>query len=244
MQLLNADRQRHHVPPLSWDARLAEVAKNHSADMRDNGFFGHVSPTTGMHPERLAHAQYLAISSAENVAHNPSIFEAELGLMHSLGHRRNILDPEMTHAGVGVAGAEDDQGRRRWWVTQLFARPTPHYTPAEAASRVRSLVARARQDLGLADLADDAALAAVAEEAMAVFDADHLQTASNQALTLAQARHVLHGRLGVWTALTADLAQLQWPDAVTSSASQSMGLSAMQREDGRVALVLLVAEPR
>ncbi len=244
MQLLNADRQRHHVPLLSWDARLADIAKDHSADMRDNGFFGHVSPTTGMHPDRLAKANYLAISSAENVAHNPSIFEAELGLMHSLGHRRNILDPQLTHVGVGVAGAEDDQGRRRWWVTQLFAKPTPQWTPEAAVADVQRRITAARNTHDLPPLAVDEALAGVAQDALRVVDADRLQDASGRALALAQERHVVRGRLRVWTAVTADLAQLEWPDAVLSPEAQSIGLAAVQQRDGRVALVLLVAEPR
>lgn len=242
MQLLNADRQRHKLPPLSWDARLTDIAKDHSADMRDNGFFGHVSPTTGMHPDRLAKAHYLAIASAENVAHNPSVFEAELGLMHSLGHRRNILDPQMTHVGVGVAGAEDDEGRRRWWLTQLFARPTPRWTPGEAASEVRKRVAAKRQALDLVMLVDDPALDDVAEQALALAANDQLQDASSRALTLAQERHAMRGRLRVWTAVTADLAQLEWPDAAKLPASRALGVAATQREDGRVALVLLLAE--
>ncbi len=242
MQLLNADRQKHKVPLLSWDVALADIAKEHSADMRDNKFFGHVSPTTGMHPDRLAKAKYLAIASAENVAHNPSIFEAELGLMHSLGHRRNILDPELTHVGIGVAGAEDDQGRMRWWLTQLFARPTPHLTPEAAVAEVRRQLAVQRQELDLPELAADAGLDDVADQALTFAVNDQLQDASNRALALAQERHAMHGRLRVWTAVTADLAQLQWPDAVKLPASRALGVAAAQREDGRVALVLLVAE--
>ncbi len=242
LQLLNADRQAHGVPPLAWDPQLAAIAREHSADMRDNGFFGHVSPTTGMHPDRLAKAKYVAIASAENVAHNPSVFEAELGLMHSLGHRRNILDPQMTHVGVGVAGADDDQGRRRWWLTQLFARPSPHLTPAAAVAEVRRQLTAQRQELDLPALRDNAALDEVADTALQLALNDQLEDASSRALALAQERHAVHGRLRVWTAVTADLAQMQWPEAAKLPASRSIGLAAAQREDGRVALILLLSE--
>ena len=242
MQLLNADRVRHGVPLLSWEAKLAEIARDHSADMRDNHFFGHVSATTGMHADRLASAKYLAMASAENVAHNPSIFEAELGLMHSLGHRRNILDAEMTHVGVGVAGAEDEQGRRRWWVTQLFTRPTAKLTPDEAVAVVRKRVAEARASARLDDLSADSGLDDVATSALRFAVDDHLQDASSRALALAQERHVTHGRLRVWTAVTGDLARLELPDAVSLVTSHALGVAALQREDGRVAVILLVAE--
>ena len=164
--------------------------------------------------------------------------------MHSLGHRRNILDPQLTHVGVGVAGAEDDQGRRRWWVTQLFAKPTPQWTPEAAVADVQRRITAARNTHDLPPLAVDEALAGVAQDALRVVDADRLQDASGRALALAQERHVVRGRLRVWTAVTADLAQLEWPDAVLSPEAQSIGLAAVQQRDGRVALVLLVAEPR
>jgi uncharacterized protein YkwD len=35
--------------------------------------------------------------------------------MRSPGHRANILDPSMTHVGVGVVRGSD-----RWYVTQTF----------------------------------------------------------------------------------------------------------------------------
>jgi uncharacterized protein YkwD len=242
MQLLNADRLNHKLAPLAWDATLAAIAKDHSADMRDNHFFGHLSPTTGLHPQRLDKAHYLAMTSAENVAHNPSIFEAELGLMHSLGHRRNILDPEMTHVGVGVAGAEDEDGRRRWWLTQLFARPTAKLNPEDAVATLRRLVALARQGSQLPDLLMDSQLDAVAASALPLALAEKLQDASSRALALAQEQHVGAGRLRVWTAMTGDPERLELPDAVRLPGSRTLGVAAAQREDGRVAVILLIAE--
>lgn len=242
LQLLNADRQRFKLKPLGWDPQLAAIAKDHSADMRDNGFFGHVSPTTGLHPDRLAKAGYLAITSAENVAHNPAIYEAELGLMHSLGHRRNILDPQLTHVGIGVAGAEDERGERRWWLTQLFATPTPMLTAAQAMAEVERRVGAERQAHDLEALAPTPALNDVADAALPLALDDKLQDASSRALALAQERHAVHGRLRVWTAITADLGQLTWPEAVTLPASRSIGLATAQRADGKIAVVLLIGE--
>src|SRR6185295_14113766 len=44
---LNRDRAAQGRARLQWDARLSEVARHHSADMRDHGFFEHESPSTG-----------------------------------------------------------------------------------------------------------------------------------------------------------------------------------------------------
>src|SRR5207247_2570955 len=94
----------------------------HSADMRDHGFFGHRSPTSGGPQDRLASARYLVTSSAENVALEQSVHAAEVNLFASLGHRRNILSTDVTRVGIGVA-ARDTEGRIEWHLTQLFATP-------------------------------------------------------------------------------------------------------------------------
>lgn len=240
--LLNADRRKFHVPPLIWDAKLAEIARDHSADMRDHGFFGHVSPTTGLHTQRLAQNQYQAVASAENVAQNPSVFEAELGLMHSLGHRRNILDPELTHVGVGVAGAEDERGRRRWWVTQLFTRPVEHLAQTDAVDRVRQAIGDLRAQAGLQPLQPDAALDEVAANAVQLALDERMSDASNRALELARERQILRGRLRVWTALTPELRQLHWPEAAKVPEARRLGVAVAQRADGRLAVILLVAD--
>ena len=240
--LLNADRHRHGVPLLQWDPALADVARDHSADMRDHGFFGHVSPTTGLHMQRLDAAGYLAMSSAENVAHNPSVYEAELGLMHSLGHRRNILNPAMTHGGIGVAGAEDENGRRRWWVTQLFARPVVRVPAATMVARVAATVAQKRAEAGLGALVADAELDAVAAESLDVALRGDMHEASGAALRRVQAARSVHGRVRVWAALAAELEALTWPDAVLAKSAVRLGIGAKQGEDGRWAVVLLVAD--
>jgi hypothetical protein len=56
LSLLNADRQRASLPPLELDAKLAEVARGHSADMLAHGFVGHVSPSTGSAADRTRRA--------------------------------------------------------------------------------------------------------------------------------------------------------------------------------------------
>ena len=103
-KLLNDDRRSAGLPALSWDPALAPIAEDHSRDMRDNGFFGHRSPSTGLHSDRLARAGYGAARSAENLALNVSIGEAERGLLASLGHRRNLLGKGFSHGAVGVVG--------------------------------------------------------------------------------------------------------------------------------------------
>lgn len=244
LSLLNADRARHDLPALLWDDALASVARAHSADMRDNHFFSHRSPSTGLHTERLARSGYRAVASAENLAMNVSIHEAEQGLMHSLGHRRNILDPHLTHVGIGVAGEERGEGHRRWWVTQLFSRPVRDIEPAHEAARLLETINAARADSGRGAVAADANLDLVAETAARAAASGDLQGVTQAALDDARDRGLLHGRLRAWAAMTPELSRLELPGMLREPSVKRLGIGVFQARDpgGAIGLVLLVAE--
>ena len=121
--LLNRDRARAGLRRLAPDSTLARMARAHSRDMRDNGFFAHVSPTTGRLLERADRVALRFRRLAENIAVHRDVDEAEAALLRSPGHRKNILDAEFTRVGVGVAFATDVDGQRRVYVTQNFMIP-------------------------------------------------------------------------------------------------------------------------
>ena len=240
--LVNADRAQHGLHALHWDAELARVARDHSVDMRDHGFFGHVSPTTGLHTARLEAARYRAVASAENLAHNVSIAEAQAGLMHSLGHRRNLLDPDVTHLGIGIAGADED-GQRRWWLTQLFARPVQAIDAEDEVRRLRLAIGEKRQDARA--LRHDDALDEVARDAARTALDGELQDVSAQALAAARTKGLLRGKLRAWAALVPDVRRLTLPAMVAAAEARRLGIGIVQDAvglDGRVAVVLLVAD--
>jgi uncharacterized protein YkwD len=121
LRLVNRDRAEHGKKPLAHDKRLAAVARDHSADMAKNGFFGHESPTTGRVRDRLVTARIKVVVAGENVAKNATVERARVALMKSPGHRKNLLREVYTHCGIGIA--QDAQG---WlYVTQVFAVPAP-----------------------------------------------------------------------------------------------------------------------
>jgi uncharacterized protein YkwD len=113
--LVNAQRATVGCRAVAADERLAAVARAHSADMRDRGFFAHVNPD-GLDPfERAAQAGVSA--RAENIARGQQDANAVMkAWMESPGHRANILNCGLTRLGVGVA-----QGSSGPWWTQLFA---------------------------------------------------------------------------------------------------------------------------
>lgn len=238
--LLNADRAAAGLSPLAWDGRLAAIARRHSEDMRDHGFFAHQSPRTGLPTDRLQSAGYRAPRFAENIAHNSTLHEAEQGLLHSLGHRKNILTREMDRVGVGIAA--QGQGRaRRWWVTQLFAKPQTDTPPQELANQIAQRLATWRKTQGWATPTANPDWSDVATQAARYAATGHLDGASARALELAQARGLVHGRLMAWALLTADPEAFDWPESLRGATLQGwgVGVAVEQGGQGRHAIVLL-----
>jgi uncharacterized protein YkwD len=112
---VNSHRVSRGLPALVWDRRAAAVAKAHSRDMFEEGYFSHTSPDGRSLKDRLE-AQALHCSSAgENIAWGQEtgrdVLEAWL---RSKGHRRNIEGRDFTHHGVGRVGS--------YW-THILIRP-------------------------------------------------------------------------------------------------------------------------
>jgi uncharacterized protein YkwD len=115
LALVNVERAAAGCGPVSAEDDLTSVARAHSEDMRDRGFFDHENPD-GLDPfDRADEADVDA--RAENIARGePDAIAVMEFWMNSREHRANILDCGLTELGVGVA----EGGGGPWW-TQLFA---------------------------------------------------------------------------------------------------------------------------
>ncbi|MFH0870232.1 MAG: CAP domain-containing protein [archaeon] len=125
----NAERKSQGLRALTWDDKLADIARAHSLDMVENDFFAHTNLKGEDPSARAARAGYNAYKSlgggsysigvAENIGKMPtgnvqgigyvssnpdSIARAQVSSwMDSPGHRSNILNPQYDVIGVGVA---------------------------------------------------------------------------------------------------------------------------------------------
>jgi uncharacterized protein YkwD len=162
--LLNRDRKNAGLGPLSYDERLADIARFHSKDMQVNAFFGHESPKTGMLEDRMVRAGYLATEMRENVAQAASVESAAKNLLDSPGHRKNILSTTVTHVGIGIVKGDSAGDERALLVTQVFASRAEVETPAQALEGVRRAIAAGRKTKGLTPLQPHPVLTELAEE--------------------------------------------------------------------------------
>jgi uncharacterized protein YkwD len=116
LELVNGERVAAGLRPLAADPELAQVAEQHSADMFERGYFAHVTPE-GRDPfARMREANVRFLTAGENLALAPTLQIAHNGLMHSPGHRANILQKDFGRVGIGIM----DGGIHGLMVTQDF----------------------------------------------------------------------------------------------------------------------------
>jgi len=102
LALVNRERTKAGVAPLTWSDQIAEIARSHSEDMFRRGYFSHYSPEGKDVGDRLTEANIPYTYAGENLALAPNLATAHQGLINSEGHRRNILDPAFRKIGIGA----------------------------------------------------------------------------------------------------------------------------------------------
>ena len=102
IRLVNVERAKYGLAPLTEDWELSRVARYKSQDMHDRRYFDHTSPTYGT-PFQMMRAFGLSYRSAgENIAMGYRTPQSVVtGWMNSSGHRANILNSSYTKIGVG-----------------------------------------------------------------------------------------------------------------------------------------------
>jgi uncharacterized protein YkwD len=144
--LVNAERKKHGLSPLSWNDALNHIARKHSQDMAKQGYFSHNSPEGHDFSYRYRQQGYQCVVQGQGNAYytgGENIFQNNLydrvmimngvkhyewnssekiaettvdGWMKSPGHRKNILMPYWVSEGVGVSVSPDE----KVYITQNF----------------------------------------------------------------------------------------------------------------------------
>jgi uncharacterized protein YkwD len=129
-QLSNDARRKNHLPSLDWDNSLALKAQDKSDDMLQKKYFSHTSPEGKTIKDRMQEEKPASFGTISRVGENiymGSRFDYTVdvktqarmivdGWMTSPGHRKNMLDPNYTHMGIGVSARGKD-----CYATQIFA---------------------------------------------------------------------------------------------------------------------------
>lgn len=102
LELVNIERTKVGLKALEWNEATAEVARSHSKDMFEKGYFSHQNPAGQSPFDRLEKAGIKFGAAGENIAYASTVELAHNGLMRSPGHRANILSADFKRVGIGV----------------------------------------------------------------------------------------------------------------------------------------------
>lgn len=116
LQLVNSERAKAGAKALVSSADCTKLARMKSKDMVDKNYFSHQSPTYGSPFDMLKANNVNYMYAGENIAMNQSADAAFKAWMNSEGHKKNILNPNFTELGVGIA----PKGNGSYIYTQLF----------------------------------------------------------------------------------------------------------------------------
>lgn len=102
IRLVNEQRAKYGLKPLTENWELSRVARYKSQDMHDKKYFSHTSPTYGSPFTMMKNFGISYRTAGENIAMGYATPQAVVtAWMNSSGHRANILNASFTQIGVG-----------------------------------------------------------------------------------------------------------------------------------------------
>lgn len=123
LRFTNQDRNKKNLPALVLNDQLSKAANLKAEDMIKKDYFAHTSPE-GLSPWHwMKEAGYRYQFAGENLAvHFDSAEAQEQAWMKSETHRRNILNPSYTEAGIAVVEGNIN-GKKTFVSVVLFGSP-------------------------------------------------------------------------------------------------------------------------
>lgn len=133
--LVSAYRAQHGLGPVGVDSRLMQAAATHARTMGQRDRIGH--GVGGSLPRRVSAAGYDWGAAAENLGAGYSSLDAAMaGWRNSAGHRRNLLNPNVTEIGVAAVRTPSGSKHDTYWALILAApKPEPSAAGPFAAAR-------------------------------------------------------------------------------------------------------------
>jgi uncharacterized protein YkwD len=145
----NHERSVAGLQPLKWDDALAAAARQHAQVMASQNLLLHQCLDEPPLDQRAAKAGAKFSIIAENIAVGPNPETIHNGWMRSLGHRKNILNADVSSVGIATM-----RGSGGLFAVQDFSRPVEALSLEQQEERVVSLLRE--NGLAAADATEDA----------------------------------------------------------------------------------------
>ena len=127
----NRERAAAGLQLLHWDASLAAAARQHDELAVRNHLLSHEYPGEPLLSERASRAGAKFSMIEENVAMGSDTQAIHKGWMHSPGHRKNMLNPEVSAVGIAVMKGGDEL-----FAVQDFSKPVLDLSLAQQEQRL------------------------------------------------------------------------------------------------------------
>lgn len=121
--LVSAYRAANGLGPVRVESRLNDAAESHARLMGQRDKMSH--SLGGSLPKRIAAVGYDWGAAAENLGAGYANLDAAVaGWKRSAGHRRNLLNPNVTEIGVAAVAMPPGAKHRTYWAL-ILAAPRP-----------------------------------------------------------------------------------------------------------------------
>jgi uncharacterized protein YkwD len=134
-EALNRERTAQGLSALQWDNALFKAARRHALMMLNLNMLEHQLPSEPSLEARLAEAGARFTAIAENIAVGPDPHTIHNGWMHSPGHRKNILNPQLTSVGIAAV-----RGPGGLYAVQDFSQSVPDLSIEQQEQKVGSIL--------------------------------------------------------------------------------------------------------
>jgi uncharacterized protein YkwD len=104
-ELINEERVKRNLEPLTWNGDLADAARKHSINMACNDFFSHVNPERVSFDERITAEGYDYFAVGENIYAGDEVFNSPYrafrAWFYSTDHFVVMTHTALTEVGIG-----------------------------------------------------------------------------------------------------------------------------------------------
>ncbi len=116
----NDVREKIDVEPLHTNTQLMRAAQKKANDMVARGYFSHTGPKNEQFWKFITNEGYAYTYAGENLAVHYMTTETLIqAWVASPGHYGNMVNPDFTDIGIGIARGER-KGAPGWYVVQMF----------------------------------------------------------------------------------------------------------------------------
>ncbi len=157
LDVVNRERSAAGLAPLVWDDAVAQVARAIAQSLKGGGTGADVR-------ERLKEGGIASPVVLQSLAADRSAERAQERLMQSPTNRANMLNAEITNAGIGLFVTSDAGNAPLVYLAETFIKELPPVDVAQARAKLRDAVAQKRKDARTTAVESDPALEEVAQK--------------------------------------------------------------------------------